>query len=180
MKTQTTAVASLRNLGPRTVQMLAQVGIHTPADLRRTGAVAAYAALRRAAAGVTMNALYALQGALQDVDWREVRRDQKLPLLLAVEDHERGHPSRTAPAAGRRDELLVLRNLQRIPGIGPEMAANLADLDIRRFADLGRRRPERMYRGLADCAVSRSPGALYHVCVSFPLQVVLAGFEQRA
>jgi hypothetical protein len=137
-----TAVASLRNLGPRTVQRLARVGIHTQADLRRTGAVAAYAALRRAAKGVTLNALYALQGALQDVDWRDVRRDQKLALLLAVEDHERSHPGRTGPAAGRRDELLALRN------IGPAMRRDLALLGIGSVAQLARRDPQRLYRRL--------------------------------
>jgi hypothetical protein len=41
-----------------------------------------------------------------------------------------------------------LLDLQRIPGVGPRIARDLADLGIRRTADLRRRSPERMYRDL--------------------------------
>ena len=46
--------------------------------------------------------------------------------------------SSTAPAA-------ALKDLQRIPGIGPSLATDLVDLGIRRVADLRRRNPERLY-----------------------------------
>jgi hypothetical protein len=41
-----------------------------------------------------------------------------------------------------------LIELRRIPGVGPRMAEDLADLGVRRIADLKRRSPERMYREL--------------------------------
>jgi hypothetical protein len=44
----------------------------------------------------------------------------------------------TVPAA-------ALKDLQRVPGIGPSLAADLVDLGIRRVADLRRRNPERLY-----------------------------------
>lgn len=42
----------------------------------------------------------------------------------------------------------ALKELQRIPGIGPSLARDLVDLDIRRVADLRRRNPERLYEQL--------------------------------
>lgn len=44
-----------------------------------------------------------------------------------------------------------LRDLQRIPGIGPSLAHDLVDLGIRRVTDLRRRSPERLYQRL--CAL---------------------------
>ena len=41
-----------------------------------------------------------------------------------------------------------MRDLQRIPGIGPSLAQDLADLGICRVTDLRRRSPERLYQRL--------------------------------
>ncbi len=41
-----------------------------------------------------------------------------------------------------------MRDLQRIPGVGPSLAQDLADLGIRRVTDLRRRSPERLYERL--------------------------------
>ena len=41
-----------------------------------------------------------------------------------------------------------LRDLRRIPGVGPSLAQDLADLGIRRVTDLRRRSPERLYQRL--------------------------------
>jgi hypothetical protein len=42
----------------------------------------------------------------------------------------------------------ALKDLQRIPGIGPSLARDFVDLGIRRVADLRRRNPERLYEKL--------------------------------
>jgi hypothetical protein len=42
----------------------------------------------------------------------------------------------------------ALKELQRIPGIGPSLARDLVHLGIRRVADLRRRNPERLYKQL--------------------------------
>jgi hypothetical protein len=140
----------LRNLGPLTTARLAAVGVRNLAQLRRMGAVAAYVALRRAPGGrrnVTLNALYALAGALQDRDWREVRRMQKLELAIAVEDHERAHPA--GPRVAPRDELLALRN------IGPAMRRDLRLLGVGSVRQLARCSPERLYRRLEQLTGKR-------------------------
>jgi DNA transformation protein len=102
------SVADLRNLGPKSRDWLASIGIHTVADLRAAGAVPTYVALKRARSGVSLNLLYALVGALEGMHWQDVRRTRRLELLLQIEDCERkqagvapsrprGRRSRTPP-----------------------------------------------------------------------------------
>ena len=85
-------VSDLRNLGPKSREWLAAIGIRSVEDLRRAGAVPAYVALKRSRAGVSLNALYALVGALEDAHWLEVKRERRLELVMQVEDYEQRHP----------------------------------------------------------------------------------------
>jgi DNA transformation protein and related proteins len=83
-------IRDLRNLGPRSEQMLAQVGIHNAEELRRRGAVPAFVALRQAQVTSSLNALWALVGALdpwpEGRDWREVAHGpERLALMLQAE-----------------------------------------------------------------------------------------------
>jgi DNA transformation protein and related proteins len=84
-------IRDLRNLGQRTECLLEHIGVHSVEELRRRGAVRAYAELRRAGVTGTLNLLWALAGALEPWPegrhWREVARgDERLSLLLALED----------------------------------------------------------------------------------------------
>lgn len=81
--------ATLRNLGPRSEQLLAAVGITTLAQLRRLGSVSAYARVKRAQGNVSLNLLWALEGALTDLPWQVVAREHRTSLLLALEEHQR-------------------------------------------------------------------------------------------
>lgn len=83
-------IARLHNLGPKSPQMLARAGIHTLADLRALGTVAAYVQTKRAGARVSLNLLWALEGAITGLHWQVVARDHRTSLLLALEDCERG------------------------------------------------------------------------------------------
>jgi DNA transformation protein len=103
-------IRDLRNLGPRSEVMLAAVGIRDAEALRRRGGLDAYLALRRAGVTKSLTALWALVGALEPwpegTDWREVSSgDQRLPLLLAVEQADAVPGSRgesSAASAGRK------------------------------------------------------------------------------
>ncbi|MFY8107296.1 MAG: TfoX/Sxy family DNA transformation protein [Elstera sp.] len=78
------APSSLRNLGPRTDAMLREVGIETVAELRALGAEEAWHRLRfRFGRQVTRVALYALEGALSDRDWRHLP-EERLAALKAL------------------------------------------------------------------------------------------------
>jgi len=94
--------------------------------------------LKRSWPQASLNALYALAGAVEGVDWRQMKRTRKLELLTAVEDHERRHP---APRATRHasDGLLALRN------IGPAMRADLALLGVGSVAQLAKLDADRLY-----------------------------------
>lgn len=84
------SIERLRNLGPKSARMLAEVGIHSESDLRAVGAAEAYARLRLVSAhGLSLNALYAMYGALMDCDWRSLPPDAKAELRREVEAPKR-------------------------------------------------------------------------------------------
>lgn len=62
----------LRGLGSKSAEALAQVGIISVAQLREAGSIGAYEMLVRAGVPVSLNMLWALEGALSDRDWRVV------------------------------------------------------------------------------------------------------------
>jgi hypothetical protein len=101
------SIAEQRNLGPKSQAMLARIGIATLAHLRKTGAVPAYVAVKRANQPVSLNLLYGLVGSIENCDWRDVQRERKLELVSAVEEYERKHPQVKAS----KDELGQLRNI---------------------------------------------------------------------
>lgn len=66
-------VGELRNLGPRSVERLRDVGIERLSDLEAAGAVGAYERLVAAGGrGLTVMMLWSLEGALRGVDWRDL------------------------------------------------------------------------------------------------------------
>lgn len=67
------------------------VGITNIAQLRKVGSVAAYAHAKKASPNVSLNLLWALEGALTGLHWQEVAREHRTSLLLALEDIQRGH-----------------------------------------------------------------------------------------
>ena len=70
----------MRNIGPTSAKWLADVGVETVDDLRRVGVVPTYAMIRSRRADVSLNLLWALEGALRDVDWRELSASIKAEL----------------------------------------------------------------------------------------------------
>ena len=79
----------LRNLGFASLAMLDGAGIKTAAQLRELGAVAAYVAVKRSGATPSLNLLWALEGALTDRNWLDVAADDRMALLLQLEDYEK-------------------------------------------------------------------------------------------
>ena len=75
--------SGLRGIGPTTRSRLAAVGVHGRDALERIGAVEAYRRLLGGPDGerVTRNALWALEAALLDIDWRDLPPARKGELL---------------------------------------------------------------------------------------------------
>lgn len=95
-------LATLPNLGPASAGWLRAAGMATRDDLARLGAVAAFAQVRRVAPRASLNLLWALEGALTGLPWREVAREHRTSLLLALESHEASLSAHTAAPARRR------------------------------------------------------------------------------
>ena len=83
------ALDELPNLGPKSAAMLAAAGIHTLAQLRALGSVAAYARVKASNANASLNLLWALEGALTGLPWQTVAREHRTSLLLALETYQR-------------------------------------------------------------------------------------------
>jgi len=82
-------LSKLRGLGPKSEKCLNEIGIRTLDDLRAVGPVRAFIRLREEA-GIkpSLNFLYAMVGALEDVHWAEIARREKRRLLMELEDYE--------------------------------------------------------------------------------------------
>lgn len=87
MNIPVTQIADLPNFGPKSQIMLEQAGIHTIEQLRELGAVRAYVQVKRTGK-VSLNLLWAMEGALSGQHWQEVAKHERLRLLLALEDVE--------------------------------------------------------------------------------------------
>lgn len=80
------SVSSLRSLGPKSAQMLANAGITTVAQLREMGSIEAYVRTKEKNNGVSLNLLWALESALTGESWQAVARNHRTSLLLALEN----------------------------------------------------------------------------------------------
>lgn len=77
------------NLGPKSAEMLREIGIDTVAALRAAGAPIVYRMLRDRFPGVNAVMLWALQGAVEDRHWQSYDADEKDALRREVEAVER-------------------------------------------------------------------------------------------
>jgi len=78
-------IKKLFNLGPKSAQWLEAVGIKTLEDLEDLGAVEAYRRVKAAYPGrVSLNLLWAFQGALLDLPWNELPPEMKEKLKREV------------------------------------------------------------------------------------------------
>lgn len=81
-------LSDLPNLGPKSAALLARAGITNLDQLRNVGAIAAYVMAKRAGGNVSLNLLWALEGALTGRHWREVAKHDRTSLLLALETYQ--------------------------------------------------------------------------------------------
>ena len=74
----------LLNIGPKPYAWLKQVGIRTPEDLKRLGALEVFMKVKKAGFRPSLNLLYALAGAEQDRHWNTLSADEKNALVVEV------------------------------------------------------------------------------------------------
>ena len=79
----------MKNMGPKSTEWLASVGIHTLDDVAEIGVVESYLRVKAAYPDkVSLNLLYGLQAALLDLPWNELPRDIKAELKRQVENFD--------------------------------------------------------------------------------------------
>jgi DNA transformation protein and related proteins len=77
----------MKNIGPKSSQWLASIGIHTLDDVAKLGVVETYKRVKVAyPEKVTLNMLWGLQAALLGIPWNELPPDIKQELRRQVED----------------------------------------------------------------------------------------------
>lgn len=77
----------MRNLGPKSKQWLASIGVHTLDDVAKLGVVETYKRVKAAyPEKVSLNLLYGLQAVLLDIPWNELPPDIKFELKRQVEE----------------------------------------------------------------------------------------------
>lgn len=86
---QAEQLLALPNLGPRSVDCLLAAGVPNLASLRQLGAVRAFARARAINPAVSLNLLWALEGALTGRRWQDVAETDRASLLMALEDAQR-------------------------------------------------------------------------------------------
>ncbi len=72
-----TSLSDLPNIGPRSQEWLNAIGIYALADLENVGPVEVCRQLRELDFPVTLNLVYAVQGAIIDCPWNHLPPDNR-------------------------------------------------------------------------------------------------------
>ncbi|MBI1773493.1 MAG: TfoX/Sxy family protein [Burkholderiales bacterium] len=76
------------NLGPKSAAILTAAGIHSMEHLTMLGSVVAFTMAKRTGARVSLNLLWAIEGAITGESWQTIAREHRASLLLALESYE--------------------------------------------------------------------------------------------
>jgi DNA transformation protein len=80
------SVASLKGLGPKSSAALRSIGIASTEELRARDPFDVYAELKAKVPGTSLNFLYGLIGAIEDVHWQEIKRARRTEILLRLDE----------------------------------------------------------------------------------------------
>jgi len=83
-------LSKLKGLGPKSERCLNEIGIFTLDNLKAAGPVRAFVRMRdKGSIKPSLNFLYAMVGAIENVHWVEIAQHEKGKLLMALDDfHE--------------------------------------------------------------------------------------------
>jgi hypothetical protein len=77
----------MKNLGPKSSEWLASIGIYTLEDVATIGVVETYKQVKAAyPEKVSLNMLYGLQAALMNINWKDLPLDIKEDLKRQAEE----------------------------------------------------------------------------------------------
>jgi len=79
-------IRDLKGFGPKSEEILAQVGIHSVEEFMAIDPFELYKQLKLNVKGTGLNSIYAIIGAREDMHWQEVAKTQKTAILLRLDD----------------------------------------------------------------------------------------------
>ncbi len=80
------ALDKLKGLGPKSVKMLKQVGIENTQQFFSCEPFELYALLKKNIPGVSLNMLYAILGAQENIPWQDIKKSRRTEILLRLDD----------------------------------------------------------------------------------------------
>ncbi len=75
----------LNSFGPRSEEILAEIGIHSVEDFMAIDPYELYAKLKPMK-GMGLNSIYAIIGARENISWIEVKNTRKAEILMRLDD----------------------------------------------------------------------------------------------
>ncbi len=85
MSNKKSKISNLRNLGPVSEELLNSIEIYTIEDIKETTPVVIFHLLKSMGHNVTLNFVYAMQGAIMDLHYLEIPEEMKFELKQEIE-----------------------------------------------------------------------------------------------
>ena len=76
----------LRGIGPKSLILFKKVGIDSHEKFMKIDPFELYKLLKQIEPKVSLNMIYGIIAAQEDIDWREVARNQKTQILMRLDD----------------------------------------------------------------------------------------------
>ena len=80
-----TRIRDLNSFGPRSEEILADIGIHSVEDFMAVDPFELYARLKPLK-GMGLNSIYAILGARENISWIEVKNTRKMEILMRLDE----------------------------------------------------------------------------------------------
>jgi len=80
------SISELKGLGPKSAASLATINIHSVEKFMATDAFQMYTQLKIVSPRTSLNMLYAMIGAQENIHWQEVARTRKVEILMRLDD----------------------------------------------------------------------------------------------
>jgi len=78
-------IRDLNSFGPKSEEILAEVGIHSVEDFMAIDPYELYAQLKPMK-GMGLNSIYAILGARENISWLEIKESRKTEILLHLDE----------------------------------------------------------------------------------------------
>ena len=88
MKNRISRLSRLKNIGKVSEQWLNSIDIYTKEDIEEFGPIVIYNLLKANGYNVSLVMVYALQGAIMDLHWKDIPKDLKEELKAELKNNQ--------------------------------------------------------------------------------------------